>query len=219
MDKPLTVTNCYYCGRSILSTADLVKVTVPLVCKNGKVRNYNRKLHASCSVEYSEKRKDEQGSKLETNDWYDLYEYVRELIYDGGIVPDFMRQRLQGARLGLFVPNGSNVKLLKKGYPYSTILMCFRFSKPSILQHLSTNKFKDEKHLINAIMYIVTNNLPDVDRRIKRQIRSNEKLQTTLESSGLNEERKFDNFIPHKRETYQQFDFGESMPEIDNLFD
>lgn len=171
---------CYFCD-GLIPDAEMVIMPVPLIVKGGKVRNYKRKLHASCSVKYAEKRKDHEGSMVETNDWEELYEYVRNLMYGKGIpLPNFMRLRLQGLRVGKYISRATNTKLLGRGYPYSTIKKTFMFCKPTIVNMLQTQNYADEDHRINAVMYVVNQQIAEIDRRIRNQESTNKKLDSAI---------------------------------------
>lgn len=218
--NPEGVHECYFCG-GLVPDAELVTMKVPLVCKGGKIREYQRKLHASCGVKYSMKRKDHKGSLAETGEWEELYEYVRELLYGkGGEVPDFMRMRLQGLRVNEFVAKATNRKLLERGYSYKTILKTFIFSKPTIVNVLQTQHFKDEDHRINAVMFIVKKNIAEIDRRIKNQESASKKLKSAIEDNELDtRSSKKVEYVKQDRDILPTMKFNATEEDYDKLFD
>lgn len=217
--NPTGITRCYFCD-GLIPDAELVTMPVPLVCKGGKVRNYKRKLHAKCSVKYSEKRKDIDGSMAETDDWNELYEYVRELAYGVGIpLPDFLVQRLQGLRVGKFIARATNRKLLERGYSYKTIHKTFMFSKPTIVNLLESQQFKDENHRINTMFYIINKNIPEIDRRIRSQESASKKLDSTLKNNNIEEDRAKAEYVKEERTVLPVRAFGSNDDVFDDLFD
>ena len=208
---------CYFCD-GLIPDAEMVIMPVPLVCSNGKVKNYKRKLHARCSVDYAEKRKDRAGSMVETDDWNDLYEYVRELMYGKGIpMPDFMRQRLQGLRVGKFIAKATNTKLLGRGYSYKTIKVAFMFSKPTILNMLQSQHFTDESHRINSVMYVVNQNIAEIDRRIRNQEKANTKLKSAVEKVDTSPSQETE-YIKQERTALPIKSFTEEDEDILDIF-
>lgn len=216
--NPKGSVRCYFCD-DFIPDAELVIMPVPLVCNGGRVRNYKRKLHAHCSVKYAEKRKDKSGSMIETDDWNKLYEYVRNLMYGKGIpMPDFMRQRLQGLRVGKFIAKATNTKLLGRGYSYSTILKAFIFSKPTIVNMLQTQRYTDEQHRINAVMYVVNQNIAEIDRRIRNQESANKKLTSAIENNNIHEIKTVGSYVRKEREKLPTKSFTIEDNGFDELF-
>lgn len=214
--KQASPTKCYYCDNLIEYERELVTQKVPLVCKNGKVRYYTRKFHAECAVKYSEARADEKQSKIETDDWTDLYEYVRKLLNpDGSPLDDFMRMRLQGMRVGKFIPNGTNVKLLDKGYPYRVIKLTFIAYSPTIKELLNTRSFVDEKHRINMVMKVISQNISTINRRLIELEKSKKRLD------GLNdniEEVKRAEYVNIKRKEIKSIDDDSEDNDYSDMF-
>ena len=209
---------CYFCD-AFIPDAEMVIMPVPLVCKGGKVRNYKRKLHAQCSVRYSEKRKDVEGSMIETDDWNKLYEYVREIMYGVGVpVPDFMRMRLQGLRVGKFISKATNTKLLGRGYSYSTIMKAFMFSKPTIINMMQTQTYADESHRINAVLFVVSKNVAEIDRRIRLQEKTNKKLKAAVESNHEHDKELEVKYVKQERDVLPVKTFSEDDLDILEIF-
>ncbi|UDM72668.1 hypothetical protein [Vagococcus fluvialis] len=210
---------CYFCD-GLIPDAEMVVMKVPLICKGGKVRNYERKLHAKCSANYAEKRKDVGGSMVETDEWDELYQYVKLLVYRQGVnLPKYFVHRLQGMRTGTFAAKGINRKLLDRGYSYPTILKAFKFSKPTIVNTLQSQHFSDEKHRINMVMYIVNQNIAEIDRRIKNQESASKKLDSAIKSNELGEGREKASYVKQDVNILPTRTFGSSDEDFDSLFD
>lgn len=211
---------CYFCD-GLIPDAELVIMPVPLIVKGSKVKNYKRKLHASCALEYSEKRKDLTGSLIETDHWNELYEYVRELMYGKGVpVPTFMRLRLQGMRVGRFMLKGANTKLLGRGYSYPTIKKTFMFCKPTIVNMLQTQHYADEDHRINAVMYVIDRNIAEVDRRIRNQESASNKLDSAISKNKIStREEESPKYVKQEAKVLPTRKFDSQDEYFDSLFD
>lgn len=170
---------CYYCGKLIEESKDLVIKKVPLRMRNGKLRNYNRKLHIECLLKYVPQLENEQLHTEEHSDWMKVYEYMRSNIlgYNQTVPLDnHTVMRLRGLRLGKYYPNGENVVILPRGFEYTTILIAMKVVNPRIQAYLNTANFVNQKHKIDGIMRFISGEILDVQKRIDIQKKANEKL-------------------------------------------
>ena len=97
-----------------------------------------------------------------------LYDYIKKEIlkYPNEIaLPKYLIMRLKGLRDGKFIVNKKTKA--KADYPYSTILLTFKFCKVNILKAIETKRFTNEQNKINYIMAIIENNIGDVVLRLK----------------------------------------------------
>ena len=204
---------CYYCDNLIEYERELVTQKVPLVCKNGKIRYYTRKFHAECAVKYSKEREDTDKRKIETDDWNTLYNYVKKLmVSENEQLDDFMRLRLQGMRVGKFAPNGTNVRMLDRGYPYKVILLTFKAYTPMIQQLLNERTFNDEKHRINLVMKIISQNISTIYRRYIELEKSKKLVEGVNENiEAVNEAE----YVKVDRETIKTIDDYDNDNDID----
>lgn len=103
----------------------------------------------------------------------DLYQYIRNDLFEYGDtpLPRWLVMRLKGLHKGKFVAN-KNVKSNGE-YSYKEILVTFKL-KSKYLKHLmKTNKFKNEKHMINYIMVIVESEINNVVSILKKKEKTN----------------------------------------------
>jgi hypothetical protein len=109
-----------------------------------------------------------------------LYSYIKTEILnypDDMALPKHIVMRLKGLRNGQFIVNKSHKT--KADYPYSTILLTFKFCKQQILNALTTKKFTSEQNKINYIMAIIENNINDVVLRLKAKEKSEKMVEKT----------------------------------------
>lgn len=169
MAKTHKTLKCYYCGGEIEDEVhDLVIKPIPLHTKVG-IRNYKRKFHIGCVSKFVSKLDTEKETGNENSDWDKCYQYAKELlnVKTGQNLDQHAINRLLGLRVGQYYPNGNNVRGLKRGYGYETILMTMKFSTGAIKQAFGTMQFKDQKHKIDYAMKIVTNNLNFIQGKIE----------------------------------------------------
>lgn len=180
---------CYYCGGA-LTEEELVIKKIPLVTKSG-VRNYKRNFHLRCVPEIISERSDEVKSKNEDYYWDKCYFYAKELMElpDGKDLEQHFVMRIRGARVGKFYPNGTNVKGLKRGYDYETILTTMKFCSGSIRKIVATQSFESTEHKINYIMAIITNNLNFISSKVE----ANRKMKSKLSKVEFESPEKVDN--------------------------
>lgn len=170
---------CYYCDRLIVNSHDLVIKKVPLATKTGGIRNYKRQLHLDCVPKYNEKLENVELKQQENSDWDEVYQYFRKEILNMNTtvpLPEHATKRLLGLRLGQYIPNGTNTRLLPRGYDYKVILVALKVTKPKLVSYLSTTEFASTKHRIDGIMKFVVSEIPDVAKRMETQKKANEKL-------------------------------------------
>lgn len=104
----------------------------------------------------------------EKKEFNELYEYVKKdiLQYPNDVaLPKYLVMRLKGLRDGKFIVN-KKIKS-KADYPYSVIMLTFKFCKSNILKAIETKNFKNEQMKINYIMVIIENNINDIVLRLK----------------------------------------------------
>lgn len=112
-------------------------------------------------------------------DWEELYNYVKiEILkYQDKKMPKEMVLRLLGLKDGKFYANKNTKK--EATYDYKLILLTFKLMKGTILNCLSNNEIKDERHKVNLIMKIIESEINNVKDRIEAKQKSEEKLLDT----------------------------------------
>lgn len=169
---------CYHCGGKVENeTTDLVLKKIPLHTKKG-VRMYTRKFHVWCVSDFVDSLETEKETQAENKDWEKCYEYAKELlgIPEGKNLDSHFILRLLGLRAGTYVPNGSNVRGIKRGYDFETILTAMKFSSVAIRHAFGTMQFKDQKHKIDYAMKIITNNINFVYGKLENKKKADSKL-------------------------------------------
>lgn len=169
---------CYYCGKE-LSEEDMVIKKYPMVCKNGKVRNYSRKLHYDCVPKYNAGRNDFAGRSEEASSWDRAYKTFRTDILgldDDKALSEHAVKRLLGLRVGRYYPNGNNTRILKRGYDFDTIYYTIVVCTQQIQRAFDTQKFKDQDHKINFAMKIITNNIDFVQKSVDQSEKQAERV-------------------------------------------
>ena len=106
-------------------------------------------------------------SKEESQDWEELYLYVKNLMgYDENqSLSKYMVLRLKGLLTGKFIEN-NNIKN-NSNYSYKTILNTFKLCSLDIKNAFRTKSFKDESHKFNYALVVVEKNINDVYIRMK----------------------------------------------------
>lgn len=101
-------------------------------------------------------------SKEESQDWEELYLYVKNLMgYDKNqSLSRYMVLRLKGLLTGKFIEN-NNIKD-SSNYSYKTILNTFKFCSLNIKNAFRTKTFKDESHKFNYALAIVEKHINDI---------------------------------------------------------
>ena len=115
----------------------------------------------------------------EKKEFNELYEYVKKdiLQYPNDVaLPKYLVMRLKGLRDGKFIVN-KKIKS-KADYPYSIIMLTFKFCKSNILKAIETKNFKNEQMKINYIMVIIENNINDIVLRLKDKEKAENKIET-----------------------------------------
>ena len=163
----MAVQKCYYCNKE-LNDEELVIKPIPLATKRG-IRNYKRKFHIDCLPKFLEENKDLEFKKLENDDWDKVYEYFKSQVLelpDGASLSQHAVERLLGLRVGQYKPGHRNVRVVKRGYSFSTIYYTLVYSLQAIKRAQKTVNFKNEKHEIDYIMVIVNSNINFVQKRL-----------------------------------------------------
>lgn len=180
---------CYHCGGAIKNeTTDLVLKKIPLNTKSGK-RMYTRKFHMGCVSDFVDRLEAEKETQEENSEWELCYEYFKELlgIPEGQNLDQHATLRILGLRVGTYVPNGHNVRGIRRGYDFETILMAMKFSSGAIKQSFGTMQFKDQKHKIDYAMKIVTNNINFVYGKLEAKKRADKQLDVDRDYVGNND--------------------------------
>lgn len=173
---------CYHCN-GLLDENDLVIKPIPLVCKNGKIRNYKRKFHMKCLQEYIKNSSNREVRKSENDDWSKVYEYYKHEIMrypETSNLSTYEVRRLNGLRVGSYMPNG-NTRIVKKGYSYKTILLTMQFSKSAIVKYIDSHKFHDGEHKINYVMSVLGKNLDFIAEKMRLAQEIGEMVQDNRE--------------------------------------
>lgn len=122
-------------------------------------------------------------SKEESQDWEELYFYVKNLMnYDENqALSRNMVLRLKGLLTGKFIEN-NNIKD-NSNYSYKVILNTFKFCSSDINRALRTNNFHDEQHKFNYLLKIVEKNINTVYMRMRNAQKAKEEAKnTTIEA-------------------------------------
>lgn len=118
-------------------------------------------------------------SKEESQDWEELYMYVKNLMgYDENqSLSKHMVLRLKGLLTGKFIEN-KNIKD-NSNYSYKTILNTFKFCSLDIKNAFRSKSFKDESHKFNYALVIVEKNINDIYMKMKNAEKAKEEAQST----------------------------------------
>ena len=113
-------------------------------------------------------------------EWAELYDYVKYEIfgYEKNMsLSKYCVLRLKGLKNGKFMANNNS-----KGdgnYTFKEILIVFKLMKGKLKSYLSNDlNFKDEKHKINGVMFIVENELNEVVLKLRKAEKQTEKIET-----------------------------------------
>lgn len=127
----------------------------------------------------TEKKTRHKMSKQETEDWNELYFYVKSNVlgYDENqSLSKTMVLRLKGLLNNKFMAN--NKIKDTANYSYKVVLNTFKYCMPDIQRCLQTKSFNNEMHKFNYILSIVENNLNTVYVKMKQNKKSEEKIET-----------------------------------------
>ncbi|QYH51148.1 hypothetical protein G6O70_00250 (plasmid) [Liquorilactobacillus hordei DSM 19519] len=175
----MSIEKCYYCNKE-LAERDMVIKPIPLVCKNGKKRNYKRKFHINCVEKFVAEHEDEFETKKETSEWDKVYKYFKLDVLclpEDVNLPDFATKRLLGLRVGKFMPNAINTRVIKQGHSFSTILATMKLANIEIQKAFKTQAFSDMQHKINLAMFVINKHIDFVEERIRKVEEINSKNQ------------------------------------------
>ena len=141
---------------------------------------YTRKFHIWCVSEFVGNLEVEKDTQEENSEWEKCYEYFKVLlgIPEGKNLDQHATLRILGLRVGTYVPNGSNVRGISRGYDFETILMALKFSAGAVKKAFGTMQFKDQKHKIDYAMKIVTNNINFVSSKVEAKRWADIQLET-----------------------------------------
>lgn len=189
----MTIKNkCYHCGLK-LEEEDVVEKKIPLKTKNG-IRMYRRKFHIECIPDLEMEIKTEKVTQSEERDWDDCYEKFREVLgYNTELaLNNYAVMRLRGLRVGKYMPNGENVKNIKRGYPYKVIYRAILWKAADIRQSLAKANIKDNQHRINYAMTIIIKEIDYVYMKFKAQERSNKMLDKLQDDLNIESEKAYE---------------------------
>lgn len=171
---------CYSCGNEVIEW-DMLEVRVPLKLEN-RSKYVKRKFHKECYKDYQNTMDDEVARRYENDFFFKTGELVKEILGVDRLADDnqFAVFRINGLRIGKYIPNGNNVRGLQKGYSFETIYNTFLYSKLAILKALDSMEFKDQRAKINYMMKIVTNNINFIDGRMKQAAKAQAKVDRII---------------------------------------
>lgn len=180
------INKCYHCGKEIVDNRQLVEKKIPLSTKRG-IRNYRRVFHIDCVPKYYGNLDTESETRKEQTDWEMCYELFRGLlgVKEDVNLPKHAVMRLQGLRIGQFIPNGQNTRALERGYSFEVILNTMRYSSPAIIDACKNKTFKDETHQINYCMTILISNINFIYKRMKAKERATDRLDKETVSASV----------------------------------
>lgn len=175
------INKCYHCGKEIVDNRQLVEKKIPLSTKRG-IRMYRRVLHVDCIPIYFKNVDTETETRKEQDDWELCYELFKKLlgVKEDVNLPRHAVMRLQGLRIGQFIPNGQNTRNLDRGYSFEVILNTMRYSSTAIIDACRTVNFKDESHQINYCMTILISNINFIYKRMKSKEKTNALMSNSL---------------------------------------
>lgn len=116
-------------------------------------------------------------SQQEKSEWHELYEYVRSeiMLYDKAqSLSKNMILRLKGLANGKLYANNKIADNAQ--YSYGVILITFKYCYKKIMTAISVKSFDTEIKKFNYICAIVENNINDVYIKLKRNIKSESKV-------------------------------------------
>lgn len=169
---------CYYCARD-LDDADMVIKPFPLATKRG-IRMYKRKFHYDCLPKYIADKGNVKKRQEENSDWDKVYHYFKEEVLGlkpGQRLSKHAVERLQGLRVGLYKPNSNNTRTVKRGYSFTTILNTMKFCKRSTDAARKRVHFNDEKHEVDYLMKIISNNINFIAKRMDEVAAQNRRIE------------------------------------------
>lgn len=182
IEKPteIEVKNCHYCGVKI-DEQDLMIKPIPWQGKHG-VELVKRPFHQDCLPKYTTTLVYEGDTKEENSEWDKCYMYFKDLlgVKEGENLDEFAVLRVLGLRVGKYTPNGDNVRGVKRGYDFETILMTMKFCSLNIRTAFGTMSFKDQSHKVNYAMKLVTDNVNFVAEKLERRRVADRKLDVIL---------------------------------------
>lgn len=150
------------------------------------------------------KRKMTQQDNL---DWEELFEYVRQDIM--GHMPWEPLPRNAPIRLrGLAYNKAYDTREYEDeaNYPWSLILIVFKYCKPKIMRGFQNNTFENEMKKLSYACAIVENNISSVNMKLKQAEKNKEKINNMDMSS-----------VEHDGASYQK-KTGKSSKKFDDLW-
>lgn len=187
MQKPL---KCYYCDKP-LSEEDMVIKPVPLVVKGGKIRNYKRKFHYDCLAVFMKENKDTAKKTEELSDWDKVYQYFRSNILGMPVdikLPEFAVQRLQGLRVGKYIPNATNVLVTKQGHTYKAIYYAMQAVSPQCKKARQTVRWENTEHIVNYMIKIIEPQIAIVESNLSKLQQENKQAERFLAKQDMDKE-------------------------------
>ena len=174
------VKNCHHCG-GIVEEIDLIIRPIPQATKHG-VELVKRPFHQACLPKYKSIMEYESDTKEENSQWDECYKYFKDLlgIKDGHNLDSFATMRILGLRVGKYTPKGDNLRGIKRGYDFETILMTMKFCSLNIRTAFSTMSFKDQSHKVNYAMKLITDNVNFVAEKLERRRVADRKLDVII---------------------------------------
>ena len=168
---------CYYCGGHV--PKDMV-ATFKVPVESIKPYLETQEFHYDCLPKFIKENGDLEAKKIEYTEWEKLALYFQYHILGLGENSKLSKHavlRLLGLRVGQYMPKKSNVRVVKRGYSYETILNTMKYSKRATDNAFATVEIKDEQHKINLALSIVSQNLNFIDQRMKAIKKQNERTE------------------------------------------
>lgn len=182
MSSPKTL-RCYYCDKELLEEEMVIK-PIPLNTKRG-IRNYKRKFHYECLPKFIKENKVHSEKKnQEASDWDKVYKYFLHDVLGYKKLErkknEYMAQRIQGLRVGKFIPHATNTRVVKQGYSFEAIYYTMKFCKAKLDYANSHVKFKDFEHQVNYLMKIIISNIDFINQKLQRKKKADERVEKTI---------------------------------------
>lgn len=168
---------CYYCGEHVHED-NVTTYKVPVISKKAP-RKLTRKFHFDCLKTFLKENDDLEKKQIEYTEWEQVYYYFQYHILNldtAKSLDDYAVKRLLGLRVGQFMPN-SNVRVVKTGHSYRTILNTMKYSKRAIDNAFATVNIKDPEHKVNLAISIIRKNLNFIDQRMKAIDKQNKRTE------------------------------------------
>lgn len=195
---------CYYCGGRVNASAAVIKpIALQVVIKDKDeettkhVTKYiERPFHLDCLQKYVKEHGDIDVMHAENSEWDDVYQYFKReyLKVPAGVSLDkrfsktkiggYVAKRLLGLRTGQFMPQGTNTRIIKRGYSFKEILNTLKYCKRSVDYARETVEFNDLKHEVNYFMRIVESKIDFIAMRMLKAEEQKKRVDRMLKQDS-----------------------------------